>query len=639
MKKHALIVTQERSDRLSCFEKALLQLGFDTVRVPSPADALYRVQTEIFSVIICVDNLDGSFQRQLVMTLSKDPFGCITPFVVLGHHSEPQNRTALPSVLDQYFPETTDPHILSEFCDETHSLRGTKAKRGKLGKITFPQILKQAAELKVDGAIVIERQQEKCIIYLEQGYVVFASSNRDENRFGEFLVQQGIISKYDFLRATELLEKTTKRLSRILVDEGIIKPQVLQTLIQSQVKHIIYTVFDWPDGEYYILLGEKPYEPESNARFRVSSLILEGVRFKFHEDQLNRIFSPFDQKISLSTSLAQARKQFQLGQNEVDFLRLVGSGRNMGELLNLNSYTRLDSLKLLYAFHILGILSFEQTVTSKSAFESAPDNRQNVMDELFETGQKSNISRTSKERIGEITKDIPLPQLPFSVGSRTFHIILGALALTFCFWVTTLIDPRFSRDIQSMEGKVTEVKRPLPTPKEVVKVVVLAPKNTEIQPAKLPAKKVPKTKPTPKVSKASKVAVHQRKKLRESRVNKLLKKAHGYKKQEKTMLALSTYRQALKIRPNDLSIKMEVGNLLFDLERTEEARNLFEGLVSQNQRLADPYLMLGTIYLMDGEQDEAKSALRKYLRYVKKTSANRSRILEAGKILQSLESN
>lgn len=612
MKKNVLVLASRNAAEIIRVEKALLSLGFDTLRVMSVQDALYRAKTEIFSSIVCVDAKDGSVQRELVAGLVKQPLGIVTPVVMLGEAVEPAERSGLTSILDQYFPLSTDPLVIAEFCGETHELRTEKAKRGVLGAISVPQVLAQASQVRLSGAIVMEKGSEKCIVYMEEGLVVFASSNRDENRFGEFLVRQGMISKEAFVRATTLLKESGKRLGHILVEEGVIKPQVLQTLIQSQVKHIVYTVFDWLEGEFFILLDEKSSQTEAVARFEVPTLLLEGIRFRFTEETLEKYFQPLTQMISLAIPLKDVGKHIHLGKNENDLLRIISEKRSVDELLNLNSFSRAESLKLLYAFKVLGLLIFEAPVPEKAslkAFSPKRVERTEAVNELFEKKVAPSPSRPAAKSF----KGEPGSMMKVSWWVRTG---LAMVAASIPFWIITFVD--FSTGEKELPPLPTAV--PIPT----------------VQPTAVPTEFLPS--PTP-----INVAVQQKKVPRvdslEARFRRLMNLAASQKGSGDLRGALATYRRASKLRPRNLKARLEIGNLLFDLGQLKEAKRSFWSVVRIDPTNAEPYLALGTLYVMEGDKGRAVGTLRKYLALVKRTPKTHYRIAEAQKVLQRLESN
>src|SRR4029079_7279651 len=78
----------------------------------------------------------------------------------------------------------------------------------------------------------------------------------------------------------------------ILVDLGFLKRRELLPAVRRHVEDIVYSVFGWERGNYYIVLDAQP----STERIRLSrpptALILEGIRRKLDRPTLERLIGP-----------------------------------------------------------------------------------------------------------------------------------------------------------------------------------------------------------------------------------------------------------------------------------------------------------------------------------------------------------
>jgi tetratricopeptide (TPR) repeat protein len=623
VKKSVLLIPASSGGPWSEVERALLSRGLQLLRVQNFKEAAFRLDHEIFSVIVMEDDAKGERQRQFSDLLRAHPFGSTTPVVVLGPDATPAANYVLTSLLDQYFQLSIEPETLAEFVAETHAVRTQKAKKGTIYPISPPQILFQAARFRMTGTIVLERSDEKCVIYLENGLVVFASSNRDENRFGEFLVARGIITRDQFSRSIQILKTSKKRMGKILVDEGFLKPQVLQTLLQSQIKHIVFTVFDWKSGEFYILPDEACQKENAIARVEVAPLILEGVRFKFNEELLNAEFEPFDSKVSLTISLDEVQRRMRLGKEEFDFLRLIGNGRSMDELIHLNSYSRVDALKFIYGFKVLGILSVQKGAYAPQKAMPSKDERTRAVDALFSA--KIERPEPTPPPAHVVAPRPRIGWAAFSMGSLLAGLALTAVTIFFSFVNTrtsqvgtTLekgrsYEPDLQEKLQAASVTATPTARPAPV------VPANAPAN--VPPPMESAAVEPPSAPNPEIdafADLTKLALRQRK---EGRLHE----------------SLSTYRKVLALQPTHVETLVTIGEMLLDLDRPMEAVEMLDQARKLDPSDPRPYLGLGTILLMRNKTIEAKNMLQTYLNKVRPDEANRTRIMEVRRILKNME--
>ncbi len=611
MKKNVLVIAPAPDTRWSAFEKAMVDKGLQVLRVSSLQEALYRLENELFTVVVLQDDSSGTRQREMAEGLKTRPFGQITPFVVVGPEEQPAEKILIASVLDQYFPFSTDPGVLADFLLEMHELRNEKDKRGKLGPVTFPQVLYRATYLRISGAVAVERADERCVIYLENGRVVFASSNRDETRFGEFLVSRGVITRDQQRHAVEIMQSEGKRIGKVLVEQGFLKPQVLQTLLQSQIKHIIFSVFNWTGCEFYVLFDERCDPSDAILHVDTTSLILEGIRLTFTESELNAEFEPFDAKASLAVPIEEIQRRLHLGKNEIDFLKLVGAGRPMQELLNLNSYSRLDSLKLLYGFLVLGLLALEKEVRAPRPEVSHPE---------------------EKPRDAEKPQNLPKPSMPKRAvkkpGGRRSAYLVGTISIVFSlavlFFVFSMIDMKSVRE-RWLGGSGRSF---IPdSPPEGTSVHILRPKAPPAVPSPAPSIPPKETEPVP-----ASPGVHEM-----VRFKRLLEVAASQRKEGRLNDALATNQRALEINPKDVFTNLEVADLLLELDRSQEALDVLERVKKLDPSDPRPYLAAGTIHLMRNQSEPAKVAFRAYLSMIRVTPETRSRVSEVKRILKSLE--
>src|SRR3990172_3798784 len=83
---------------------------------------------------------------------------------------------------------------------------------GDIKDMTVPWLLQDLRTGKKTGTAVMTRDREIKKIFLQDGDVLFASSNLNEDRLGEFLLRTGKITEAQFAAASETVIKTGKKL-------------------------------------------------------------------------------------------------------------------------------------------------------------------------------------------------------------------------------------------------------------------------------------------------------------------------------------------------------------------------------------------------------------------------------------------
>ncbi|MCK5140049.1 MAG: DUF4388 domain-containing protein, partial [Thermodesulfovibrionia bacterium] len=98
---------------------------------------------------------------------------------------------------------------------------------GSIKKHSFHQILASLHEQQKKGILTVKYEKIKKDIYIEDGYVIFASSNQNEDLLGVLLIKKGKITTEQRDESLKQSKKTGKRQGITLVELGYMSPQAL----------------------------------------------------------------------------------------------------------------------------------------------------------------------------------------------------------------------------------------------------------------------------------------------------------------------------------------------------------------------------------------------------------------------------
>ena len=73
-------------------------------------------------------------------------------------------------------------------------------------------------------------------LYFRKGSIVFANSDREEDRLGEFLIERGEIDRALFELASKLMIERGQRFGRTLVELGVMTDERMQVTIADAMK-------------------------------------------------------------------------------------------------------------------------------------------------------------------------------------------------------------------------------------------------------------------------------------------------------------------------------------------------------------------------------------------------------------------
>ena len=92
---------------------------------------------------------------------------------------------------------------------------------GSLSESSLPELLASISRSKETGILNFHDAGRWKAIYFKEGRIIYAMSNAQDDRLGEFLLKSGKITVRQFLEASKLIQPD-KKLGAVLVEQGII---------------------------------------------------------------------------------------------------------------------------------------------------------------------------------------------------------------------------------------------------------------------------------------------------------------------------------------------------------------------------------------------------------------------------------
>ncbi len=114
-------------------------------------------------------------------------------------------------------------------------------------------------------------------VYLRDGRIVFATSSDPNERLGELLLREGMITLDQLDQAISRIG-SGKRLGTLLVEAGHLTPHNLVRGVISQVKDVVLGLFPWEEGEYVFDEGPLPTEEVITLNMHTGELLRQGIR-------------------------------------------------------------------------------------------------------------------------------------------------------------------------------------------------------------------------------------------------------------------------------------------------------------------------------------------------------------------------
>lgn len=247
------------------------------------------------------------------------------------------------------------------------------------------------------GILEIESGEIKKTIYIKSGDPIFARSNIEDERLGEFLLRQGIITIDAYNHSVELMKKTGKRQGAVLVEAGYLKVEELPGLVRSQIEEIIRNAFKLLSGRFEFKEGPLPTEEIITLKLSLANLIYRGIKgidsFQFIRSELsdlNSIPVPAEDPYHLFQDIF-------LDEKDRHLLLLVDGKNTINDIIKKSQLNQFESLKTIYSLLCTRIIELKEPSLTQESEETVP------MDEVLRNGD---IDEAFLREVEELYKKI-----------------------------------------------------------------------------------------------------------------------------------------------------------------------------------------------------------------------------------------
>ncbi|HEV7500480.1 MAG TPA: DUF4388 domain-containing protein, partial [Vicinamibacteria bacterium] len=142
-----------------------------------------------------------------------------------------------------------------------------------------------------------------------------------------------------------------KRQGKVLVEMGALSPKDLWEGVQFQVKEIVYTVFQWDDGQFHFEESSLPEKERITVDLDIQDLILAGLRRVDAGGRVQARFPEGDAVLERATPDVPAA----LEPYEIHVLKLIDAERSVLDICRESEIGDNETLKTLYSLLSTGV--------------------------------------------------------------------------------------------------------------------------------------------------------------------------------------------------------------------------------------------------------------------------------------------
>lgn len=217
-----------------------------------------------------------------------------------------------------------------------------RLERGVLGPTLLVDVWSEIGRTQATGLLTLHSGDRVAETYFRDGHPQFVRSNLPAHRFGEFLVERGVLTRGQLTRAVAALPVFGGRMGQTLVGLGLIQPVDAVRLLAEQVAYKLEDCCQW-SGRYEFATGRENPWPRLELHLNVFTILsqnthsvpTETIRAWLAAVPAVMLRGPIDVPDSFAfpthirSSLAKLSSRWSLR----DELTSLGAGRGQGELV------------------------------------------------------------------------------------------------------------------------------------------------------------------------------------------------------------------------------------------------------------------------------------------------------------------
>ena len=230
---------------------------------------------------------------------------------------------------------------------------------GRLEGINVPDLLWNVCRRRATGVLQLSFRGITKKVYVEEGRIIFAASGDPNDRLGELLLREGVVT-LDQLEAAISQLSSGKRLGAILVEAGHLSPDNLVRGVLAQVKGIVLSIFPWEEGEYAFHEGPLPTEEVVTLGMRTTEILLQGIRQIRSFTRIRKSVGPPSTRFVLHRDWKSVLEGLEIRDGERMLVQRIAESGDRGSTIDglcreifLSNY---EIYQALWAFRVLGII-------------------------------------------------------------------------------------------------------------------------------------------------------------------------------------------------------------------------------------------------------------------------------------------
>ena len=194
----------------------------------------------------------------------------------------------------------------------------------------LPEVLTFLSTSRKSGTLTLTNDGKEAYLFFDDGSLVYAGSNQEQFRLGSILLRKKKISREQRERIDTLMLRDGGRFGQFAVQEGVITEAQLRDFLKVQVSEIVYDLFVWDGGWFSFAQETRLPQHAVTISVDLANLIMEGARRIDEWEQCVKLLP--DRNVIFRVVSAPRDEKITLSADEWKILFLINGQRTLEDL-------------------------------------------------------------------------------------------------------------------------------------------------------------------------------------------------------------------------------------------------------------------------------------------------------------------
>jgi hypothetical protein len=227
---------------------------------------------------------------------------------------------------------------------------------GRVEDHGLADILRNLIRSRDTAFVTMEREGVRKAVHVQLGRIVFAQSGDKDDRLGECLLREGMISVEQYEESGRLI-RPGKRQGTILVELGYITPGELVKGVKLQVEHVVSDLLSWRQGAYRMSMRELELRDIITLNISTENLLFHGIKRGAGWSQVMRgLGGTLDSVLERAQDSDTRLYKLDLSEDESHVVSLVNGRLSAAQICSMSYLSNHDTCLALFALSCCGVV-------------------------------------------------------------------------------------------------------------------------------------------------------------------------------------------------------------------------------------------------------------------------------------------